>query len=224
MRKHILSGCITVLVLCLSVRGSIIFWVNTTSSFQTYSFDYCDVVDCKSGGTTTNYWFDTYVKGQYYLCVTRPGNENCRYWSDVGWNTGKNWGYVPQEARDRRDKQGKSLLTRLTLSTGQLKFSGCNCQANCLPLYLNLENPQVGDLRKYVLGCHVGSLNPEVGHIYLRDVREHPVAKPEAHPTTAAEGSLQRVVGEAIPIPGLSWEQVFSIETGTAPRKNLWLE
>ncbi|KAG8550554.1 hypothetical protein GDO81_023955 [Engystomops pustulosus] len=159
MKKHILSGCITVLALCLSVKGLTTFWVDTTSEFQTYSFDYCDVVDCRSGGIATNYWFDAYVKGQFYLCVTRPGNENCCYWSDVGWNTGKDRGYAPRKGRDRRDKQGRSLLSRLTLSAGQLKSPDCNRKANCLPLYLNLENPQVGDLGKYVLGCHIEPKN-----------------------------------------------------------------
>ncbi|KAG8538956.1 hypothetical protein GDO81_021715 [Engystomops pustulosus] len=168
------------------------FWVHTTAPYEEYFFDFCDVVDCR--GTEDIRWDPSYqYKGeaQFYICVTRPGNENCNSWSDVGWNTGKNWGYQPQEGLERKDKHGRSLLDRMTLYLGGFPTRSCKYPGNCLPLFISITMPSPGDLGKYVLGCHRGTLNGKLGMFELRDAKLRPTSAPVNH-IAGADQELQK--------------------------------
>ncbi|KAG8551843.1 hypothetical protein GDO81_004301 [Engystomops pustulosus] len=200
------------------------FWVHTTARYEEYFFDFCDIVDCR--GTEDIRWDPSYqYKGEarFYICVTRPGNENCNSWSDVGWNTGKKWGYRPQEGLARTDEHGKSLLDRMSLYLGGVPTRSCKHPGNCLPLFISITMPSPGDLGKYVLGCYRGTLNGKLGMFELRDAKLRPTSAPVNH-IAGADQELQKEVSEVIPVPGLKWGEVFSMETQVVPRKNLWLE
>nr|AWS20968.1 envelope protein [Rhinella marina endogenous retrovirus] len=204
-------------------RNSAIFWVNMSAPVVTYKFDFCDVARC-TGAIETQFDYESIIQGEFYICVTHPGDEWCSYWSDAGWNTGKDWGYKPQEGRDRKDKNGVSLLTRMTLTRGKAITGRCQPRRDCFPLCLNIVNPSPGDLGKYVLGSWDRSITPFLGQFVLKDINTRPTKLPPPIKRVTPGGKLQAVVDEVIPIPGLRWEEVFSIETQTAPRKNLWLE
>ncbi|KAG8535339.1 hypothetical protein GDO81_028776 [Engystomops pustulosus] len=85
MKLYILS-CLSCLIITDNCQITT-FWVHTTAPYEEYFFDFCDIVDCR--GTEDIRWDPSYqYKGeaQFYICVTRPGNENCNSWSDVGWS------------------------------------------------------------------------------------------------------------------------------------------
>lgn len=90
-----------------------------------------------------------------YVCVTDTywGN-NCDSWGAVGWNTGgTNWGYKPENAQNRKDKNGKSLLDRMTIN----KHTD---QPYTKEFRLTIENPSPEDSGTYVLGLWWGSGYP----------------------------------------------------------------
>ncbi|XP_069832312.1 uncharacterized protein [Dendropsophus ebraccatus] len=223
MMAHILFIIICSLAAATHALPGTIFWVNTSVPVVTFQFDYCDVVRhahvCKEGIKLDH---ESYNEGESYLCVTRPGNENCYYWSDVGWNTGTDWNYKPKEGRDRKDSKGRSLLTRMTLTRGRKIPWGRCALKNFFPLFLNIENPSPGDLGKYVLGAHIGTINPSLGIVELKDIKLKPTVAPSV--VGSLKNNRDKTVQDILPIPGLSWQDVFSIETQTTPRKNLWIE
>lgn len=98
-----------------------------------------------------------------YVCVTDTywGN-NCDSWGAVGWNTGgTNWGYKPENAQNRKDKNGKSLLDRMTIN----KHTD---QPYTKEFRLTIENPSPEDSGTYVLGLWWGS-----GTVPLNVLPEH---------------------------------------------------
>ncbi|PIO30048.1 hypothetical protein AB205_0217140 [Aquarana catesbeiana] len=106
-----------------------------------------------------------------YICVTDDyrGN-NCDYWGFMGWNTGGDWGYKPQSALDKKDKNGKSLLNRMTLlKTGTCSNSGRT--GHNMKFTLTIENPSPTDAGTYVLGTWlVGSTGGMTGKFQLKDM------------------------------------------------------
>lgn len=183
-------------------RGStegVSFWFNSSgTAIATFSFDYCNIVKCPQFPWQCNMYRDTPTSRSFYLCVTDEyyGNK-CGSWGAVGWNTGNDWGYRPQSALDRRDKYGKSLISRMTLSKGGTCSNFGKTGSN-MPLILSIENPQPTDAGLYILGVWIkGGSTGNMGKIQLKDMagsEEWAGLQDTGTPTAAPGGEVVNIV------------------------------
>ncbi|MEE6528683.1 hypothetical protein FKM82_031348 [Ascaphus truei] len=89
-------------------EGVVTFWYNSSNTHvATFSFDYCNIVSCPS----THWQCVLYSNSGFrstYICVTDSyWGKECDYWGAVGWNTGTDWGYRPQNGLARKDGMAK---------------------------------------------------------------------------------------------------------------------
>ncbi|XP_077138100.1 uncharacterized protein LOC143804169 [Ranitomeya variabilis] len=200
--------------------GVITFWYNTTAHVASFKFDYCDVVQCDTKWVSSPSTMSQPAQlrsGQQYICVTGDGwGRTCSSWRAVGWNTGEDWGYRPNTASRKQDSQGKSLLTRMTLSRTKV-LKPCDTIGQCNPLVLNLENPQPGDNGTYLLGTYVNGVCASCAHLgqfILADIKEMSPKDKNKH-----SNPLNKVTAIANP----TFEDILAIETGYT-ETNLWLK
>lgn len=197
-------------------------WFNSSNTHvATFSFTYDDL-------TGRGYEQDTRKKAQGkdgtgYICVTDVyWGYNCDYWGSVGWNEGTDWGYKPGSAIERKDKNGKSLISRMTLYKTGSKY------------VLNIENPSKQDEGMYVFGLYWGGgYSGSRGKFYLKDMQNHPQkwnsTKVKANNTTSSQSGsnpllphISRLSG-IIAISNPTYEDTMAVETGFSD-VNLWLE
>ncbi|KAM8952958.1 LOW QUALITY PROTEIN: uncharacterized protein RCH25_043714 [Pelodytes ibericus] len=196
------------------------FWYNSSSTrVATFAFDYCDVVNCTfpSSLSPTVYKDKPNIKDPY-ICVTDDywGYE-CSSWKAAGWNTGPAWGYRPQSALDKLDKNGESLLKRMTFR----KPGG----ATPIKLALNIEHPSPGDAGQYVMGMYWkgGGSYSKQGTFYLRDMYDSPEWVDAAHMTINPLKPHIKTLRHMIAIANPTYEDTMAVETGFFDT-NLWLE
>ncbi|XP_053573021.1 uncharacterized protein LOC128662967 [Bombina bombina] len=162
-----------------------------------------------------------------YICVEDGyWGKNCKHWGSVGWNTGPGprWGYKPKSALDRKDKNGKSLIDRMTLfksgsclSSGRSGFS--------MRLTFTIENPSPNDSGSYILSVWVsGGVGPSQGRFHIKDMVNSSewgkIASALNDKTpTESQSQSQTMVAMADPSPRVT----MATETGYSDI-NLWLE
>ncbi|KAM5152884.1 uncharacterized protein ACMZJ9_011020 [Mantella aurantiaca] len=190
-------------------------WYNSSNTHVvTLQFHMCLLTSCPSPG----YWETMYTDGAAgYVCVTSDAwGDRCNSWGAVGWNTGDDWGYRPREALGRKDKNGKSLLTRMTI----LK-TGKPCRPNAptcnLQYVLTIENPGKQDEGKYVIATYRPVYKQFYwGYIRLRDMYQNKDYKATEEPSKPSFSILKAIADP-------TYEDTIAIETGYSDR-NIWLE
>ncbi|XP_075687398.1 uncharacterized protein LOC142656367 [Rhinoderma darwinii] len=204
--------------------GVTTFWYNSSSTHvATYQFEFESVTSFRNKHScvkqTCGYWNAYHMcdRGTQYICVTDNyyGN-HCTSWKAVGWNTGDHWGYRPQSALEKKDINGKSLLTRMMLSRKACGLSGLN-------LILTIENPSKTDQDTYILGTH-GGVNREMGKFKLKDMvdsREWRKLNPERLIKVLLSQIQMHKKMLAMADPGL--EDTMAVEIGFGDH-NVWLE
>ncbi|XP_068096340.1 ERV-BabFcenv provirus ancestral Env polyprotein-like [Hyperolius riggenbachi] len=190
---------------------SLVFWYNSSQiQVATYTFDYCQVVQ------RCNWHCSLYEKGQFFICVTDDHwGYKCSSWEAAAWNTGTDWGYRPDPAMTRVDRNGVPLRSRMTLTTaGGACMPGKQIDSS-QRLTLNIENPSPGDAGTYVIGMHVpGYTGGPLGKFSLRDMYKNPEFRVMEHED-------QEPWVQALANP--TFEETIAMETGYSDT-NMWLE
>ncbi|XP_077122146.1 uncharacterized protein LOC143776558 isoform X1 [Ranitomeya variabilis] len=203
---------------------TITMWFDPSKHLADFRFDLCKVVDCqwnlKFGRKSSNpiYRFLTGVEGAVvYICVTRPGNENCNSWSDATWNTGTSWGYKPEEAMNRVSLSGKPLLERIKIN---IVLPNWNCEPEVHtwglsfnPLFLTLNEPSLGDEGLYVLGLYIPGRQGQLGTFWLKALPQQKEENPQEIVTESPMEETKFKIPE-----DRSYEEKIAIETGYAER------
>lgn len=200
-------------------EGVTTFWYNSSNTqVATFLFNYCTLNSCNRFvyAWGCNPAWNPKNKGlTAYICVTsKHWGNNCNYWGSVGWNTGPSWGYEPQEASGKRDKNGESLLTRMTL----VKSSPCNDRH-----VLSIRHPQPGDGGHYVLGSY-GLWGTSRITFFIKDMYKNSeyttrIPSTPVNPLKPHFSTFKDMMAISDP----TYEDVVTIETG-ASELNLWLE
>ncbi|XP_075453074.1 uncharacterized protein LOC142493251 [Ascaphus truei] len=209
-------------------EGAVTFWYNSSNTHvATFSFDYCDIVSCSSTNWQCNMYRDTPNSRAIYICVTDSyWGQECDYWGAVGWNTGIDWGYQPQNGLARKDRNGKSLISRMILrKTGTCLVSGKT--GEIMKLTLTIENPSPGDAGVYVLGNWMkGGIRGVYGKFRIQDMynskdwqMSQKSPKIEKNPMAPRIQTFQGMIATA----GPSFQDTMAIGTGFSDT-NLWLE
>ncbi|XP_073427713.1 uncharacterized protein [Dendrobates tinctorius] len=206
---------------------SVTLWFDTKAATATFRVDLCRIVKCQwnlkfgKKSSNPNYKYLTGVEGAVvYICVTRPGNENCNSWSDAAWNTGTSWGYKPEEAMTRVSSSGKPLLKRMNIVVPIPKW-GCDPEVldwrfSCNPLLITLDEPSLGDEGLYVLGLYTPGRQVQQGTFWLKAVPAQDKEQEEDKPQRSGEMLDVDGIGE------LGYEEKLAVETGYTER-NEWL-
>ncbi|XP_073425682.1 uncharacterized protein [Dendrobates tinctorius] len=206
---------------------SVTLWFDTKAATATFRVDLCQIVKCQwnlkfgKKSSNPNYKYLTGVEGAVvYICVTRPGNENCNSWSDAAWNTGTSWGYKPEEAMTRVSLSGKPLLKRMNIAVPIPKW-GCDPEVldwrfSCNPLLITLDEPSLGDEGLYVLGLYTPGRQVQQGTFWLKAVPAQDKEQEEDKPKRSGEMLDVDGIGE------LGYEEKLAVETGYTER-NEWL-
>ncbi|KAM4689058.1 uncharacterized protein O3C94_007196 [Discoglossus pictus] len=203
------------------------FWYNSSNTHvAAFSFDYCNIVSCPPVPWQCNLYRDTPKSRSTYICVTDDyWGQNCDYWGSVGWNTGTDWGYKPQSALSKKDHNGKSLISRMTLlKTGTCLNNGKSGQS--MKFTLTIENPRPSDAGTYILGTWAaGAAGGKQGRFLLKDMYQSNDWFKLNAPVTAdnpLKPSLH-TFKEMIAIGDPTYEDTLAIETGFSDT-NYWLE
>lgn len=198
-------------------RGITTFWFNSTNTeVATFLFNFCDILPCANKHVP---WRCDQSGRQNnditaYICVTSTHwGENCDYWGSAGWNSGISWGYQPKEALDRKDDNGETLLTRMTLVR----------QSQCTDRFiLSIRQPQSKDGGHYVLGSY-GKWGSSRRKFALKDMYRNSEyasgVKTLINPLLSHISAFKNMIAIANP----SFDEVVALETGFSDL-NLWLE
>ncbi|XP_069817660.1 uncharacterized protein [Dendropsophus ebraccatus] len=159
----------------------------------------------------------------WYMCVTDDNywGPHCDSWGAVGWNTGDtDWGYRPEAILQRKDKNGKPLLDRLTL------LKPLCVKKKKVKLVITVENPSANDAGTYVIGGYGGMASGYKAGIKLKDMFHSPEWRTEEKQTTdiihLAKSHMQ-MYNEMVAISDPTVEEVYAVETGYSGT-NYWLE
>lgn len=195
---------------------TVIFWFNSSNTHvATFIFSMKQM-----GGPAYTSQYLQYGRGRGsnrlgtgYICITGSGwGEECSSWGAAGWNTGDDWGYKPQPALDRKDKNGKSLISRMTLT-----------KRNADSFVLNIENPSPSDASTYIFGLWWGGgYRTFQVKFKIKDMYNSQEWKP-SHSASPLKVPHISTFKEMVAIGNPTYEDTLASETGFSD-VNLWLE